>query len=243
MEAIRRWHAPELTATPSGLGLGELLKRESANLGRVDPAPAAAAADERPQGASAEMLQASYDEGFAAGAEEARRVANHEAAARIDALVAALERTVRSELLPLETEVVALARAMAKLVLHRECRVSAEAMHTVVRRALDTLATRQGPRTIRLHPDDAALVEPLLDELPELELRRDAALVRGSCRVEIESCHLDAGIDALVDGIVSDVGMDGDVGMESEPRTATDDIARAGADEDGFVAAGIDSDV
>lgn len=188
--SVRRWQAPSLGA--------------DAAIGSSLPKAVADAAGETGCGADEATLRARFEEGRACGYTEgqaAMRSASHEAAAR---LATALVRERDRRDAAVEEELLALARAMTRLVLRRELAHDPEAMGELVREALAQLPAVTTPPSVRLHPEDAAALAASMAP-PEAErLVADASLARGDCRIEAGASIVDAGIDAWVARIVSD---------------------------------------
>ena len=188
--SVRRWQAPSLGAD-----------------GSSGTSPAANAAVESGRAAADETaLRVRFEEGRACGYAEgqaAMRSAAHESAAR---LTAALVRERDRRDAAVEEELLALARAMTRLILRRELAHDAEALGTLVREALAQLPAVNTPPRVHLHPDDAAALTASMAP-PEAErVVADASLERGDCRIEAGASIVDAGIDAWVARIASDDG-------------------------------------
>jgi flagellar assembly protein FliH len=132
------------------------------------------------------------------GMEQGRAAGEQEAAARLNAVIerfgaAANELVSHRKRLRREAEadVVKLAIAIARRVLHRELNADPEAMLGLVKAALDKLDGREVDR-IRVHPADAAAVQAQMQKfqpaarfevLPDQRLDRGAAIfetARGS---------------------------------------------------------------
>lgn len=102
-----------------------------------------------------------------------------------------------------ERELVQLAIAIARRVLHREVSVDAELTAALAHIALERLGGPT-PATVRLHPDDYAYVTsgqatPLSGR--QVEILPDPGVARGGCLVESEFGFINASVDAQVDEI------------------------------------------
>ena len=102
-----------------------------------------------------------------------------------------------------ERELVQLSVAIARRILQREMSVDPELTAALAHIALERLGG-QGPATVRLHPDDYAVVNagqvsPLGSR--QVEVRPDPAVARGGCLVESEFGFINASVDAQVDEI------------------------------------------
>ncbi|HTV01046.1 MAG TPA: FliH/SctL family protein [Luteitalea sp.] len=102
-----------------------------------------------------------------------------------------------------ERELVQLSVAIARRILQREVTVDPELTAALAHIALERLGG-QSPATVRLHPDDYAVVSagqasPLGSR--QVEIRPDPAVARGGCLVESEFGFINASVDAQVDEI------------------------------------------
>lgn len=158
--------------------------------------PAAAGAD--PAAVEAE-LRAGYEAGFAEGLRAAQQeaAAQHAVlAARAASLLRSLGRAVEAleartvaELGAVEDAIVAGALALAEAVVGREA-AGARGAADAVARAL-ALAPRTVEVTVRLHPDDFALLDA--GGVPAgVTFAADQAVARGGCVAEAGDCTVDA---------------------------------------------------
>ena len=147
-----------------------------------------------------EQTQTAYHK----GRQEAESSANQQVTARVDAVTATLARSI-DELTGLrqrfrheaEEDVVALALAIARRVLHRELTVSPDSLLGLAKAALEKIDLREVHR-VRMHPDYAPLLEGNLEKigLPRrVEVIADAALERGAVMIETSRGTLDASVE------------------------------------------------
>lgn len=104
-----------------------------------------------------------------------------------------------------ERELVQLAVAIARRILQRELAVDPELTAALAHIALERLGGA-GPATVRLHPDDHAIVtagQSLAGR--QVDVIADPAVSRGGCIVESEFGFIDASVDAQVDEIARNV--------------------------------------
>ena len=164
----------------------------------------------------AAVRAAGYQEGFAAGVEDA--AAGDEAAksARVarltEALTAAADeaRTQRAEVLArAEREAVELAFELARALLGRELRLSPAASVDAVTRALAHVPEGED-LVVRLHPDDVLGPEDLHAIVADASIRivHDPDVEPGGCVVEAGPCRIDAQVGpalerarALIDSV------------------------------------------
>lgn len=168
--------------------------------GSAMPNPAARAQDPPPAEEMQARLDAAYQQGYAsgetAGAQRASQLLEPAAASltRIAAELAGMRARIRAEA---EEDMVKLALAIARRVLHRELSTDPEAILGIVMAAFQRLNARETHR-LRMHPADLAVASghrALLSFPPGLELSADASLARGSAVFETSRGELDASID------------------------------------------------
>lgn len=162
------------------------------------PAPSGPVA--HPGSALQQHLRGAYQQGFQEGQEAARK----ELGAQLEAMSFRLARTIeevsgmrqrfRHEA---EEEVIALALAIARRILHRELTVAPEALLGVLKAALEKIEVREVHR-VRVRPEDIPLVQQHLDRmgLPQrVELIADPALERGALILDSSRGALDASVE------------------------------------------------
>ncbi len=97
-----------------------------------------------------------------------------------------------------ETDLVKLALAIAKRVLHRELAMDPDAMQGIVRTALDRLQNREVDR-LRVHPSHVGPVRTCLEEAgraPAMEVLADPSLNCGDAIFDTSLGELDASVDS-----------------------------------------------
>jgi flagellar assembly protein FliH len=142
--------------------------------------------------------QAARDVGYAAGLDAARADASQEAA-RLRELAEGFAAALDSLDFRLSDQVLNLALDVAKQVVAGELAVRPERILEVVNLALRQMVETTREARLLLHPDDAALVRPLLNEALDksrLRIVEDARLVRGGCLIETAQGDLDATLQA-----------------------------------------------
>jgi len=185
------------------------------------------AADRRPAGpetVSAEKLQAleqrlaesqqeaarreqqAFEAGYRKGAAEGHQQAASQLKPVLEGLAAglgelqAMRRRMRREA---ERDLVHLAVAIARRILHRELSVDPEALLGIVKAALERLEGREVER-VRVHPADAELIRPYLEQAglsERVRLIADSHLARGSLLVETAQGVLDASLESQLQEI------------------------------------------
>ena len=149
-------------------------------------------------------------EAFAKGYEQGERAGTEAAGKRGEAMLRRLSDTL-TELTSLrasmirqtENQIVELALAVARRVVHREISLDRNLMIAIVRVALDRLG-ESAHVTVRLHPEEfeatgAARVAEFAGS--DITFVPDARVGRGGCRVESDMGMLDASVDAQIQEI------------------------------------------
>jgi flagellar assembly protein FliH len=171
--------------------------------GAPDPQPSAAL--ERKIAELERAAQVRAQQAKDAGIQEGMKRGREQASAEIRPVLERLARTV-ADLASVrdrirrqaETDLVHLAMAIAKRVLHRELAVDSDAMQGIVRTALDKLRNREIDR-VRVHPAHAAAVRACLEAMgraPALEVTPDPSLACGDAIFETSLGELDASVSS-----------------------------------------------
>lgn len=227
---LQRW-SPKLIvadAAPSAMPPEEVT--EPAFATEAPPASAseqvlatAAAIPERPaapppepmfQEPDPEVLDQARAAGYALGLAEGRRQSAQQAAADTAALQTVLQGlgNLRTELeTGLADEVLALAVSMARQIVRESFALRPAAILPVLRDALQVLPALNQQTVLHLHPEDAALVKPLLDQdtvLAQTTWRvvEDARMERGGCRLETPESEVDATLPARWSRVLAALG-------------------------------------
>jgi|SRR5690554_6047479 flagellar assembly protein FliH len=146
--------------------------------------------------------QAGYKEGYEGGREQARAEAE-----RLAGMVQDLERSFTELDTQITEELMGLALALARKMVHDTLSTRPDTIADTVRSALQELP--QSHARIRLHPDDAALARELLGEQlahGEHRLVEDPTLTRGGCLVEAGGTQVDATVETRWRRIVESMG-------------------------------------
>jgi len=145
-------------------------------------------------------LQGAYQQGF----QDGQKAVQQEQGGQVDAMAARLARTIeevsglrqryRHEA---EEDVIALAMAIARRILHRELTVAPDALLGLLKAALEKIEVREVHR-VRVRPEDAPLVQQHLDKmgLPQrVELIADPGLERGAIILDSSRGALDVSVE------------------------------------------------
>jgi flagellar assembly protein FliH len=164
--------------------------------GNVAPGARAATAEEGEE----QRTQAAYQQGL----QEGHAAARQEMFAQVDAMNGRLARTIE-ELTGLrqrfrheaEEDLVALALAIARRILHRELTMAPEALLGLVKAALEKIDGRE-LHSVRVRPEDAALIRQHFEKmgLPRrVEVIADPGLERGAAILDSSRGALDASVE------------------------------------------------
>lgn len=147
-----------------------------------------------------------YQRGFAEGKNLGKEQASAELQPVLERLsrclaeVAALRPRMRREA---EKDLVTLAIAIARRVLHRELTLDPQSIEVLIKVALDRLESRE-LYTVRIHPDQEAIIRKLLDRFSsahKIEIITDKALQAGDVLLETQHGSIDASVDAQLNEI------------------------------------------
>ncbi|HHQ14114.1 MAG TPA: flagellar assembly protein FliH [Chromatiales bacterium] len=161
-----------------------------------------------------------YAEGHAAGLAAA--------SAEVDAMKAALTTTLNALARPMEQldhcveeEMLALIRAITQQLVRRELRLDPGEVVGVIRAGLNALPVASQDVVVRLHPEDARLVQELLntgdDELP-WRIQADPVLERGGCQITSASSQVDGRLETRLGRVIAELLED-----ERDQVRSTDD--------------------
>lgn len=170
-------------------------------------------ADDGPQRPTVAEIEAierqAREEGFNAGLSEGRAMAKRELAAqvaRIEALVAAMQRPFAELDHGVAADLAGLATVIAERVLGYEIATRQEKIVEVVRQAVDALPAATRQLKIYLHPADAALLREHRASLDhDGTIVDDPALERGDVRLESEHSRLDARVRTRLAAVIDSV--------------------------------------
>lgn len=180
---------------------GELAAaREQDPPGAYSPPPPSESGGRRFLSDAEQKMRATYQQGV----QEGQASAQHEMSAQLEAMNLRMARSIE-ELSGLrqryrheaEEDVVGLALAIARRILHRELTVAPDALLGLVKAALDKIEAREVHR-VRIRPEDAAMVKQFLEKmgLPQrVEVISDPGLERGAVILDSSRGALDASVE------------------------------------------------
>lgn len=174
--------------------------------GAAAATPALTAGDAPPAATPAQVEQEIFAKGFAQGQQAGAAAAQQETAALAKKLAATLDdlMRVRNDMIRhTEKQMVQLALAIARRVVHREVSLDADLLVTMMRVALERVSDA-AKVTVRLNPADHQRVAAALPGATaggQVTLTADGRVPRGGCKVESEYGDIDAGVDAQIQEI------------------------------------------
>ena len=147
-----------------------------------------------------EGFEAGRREGFKAGEAEVRKLI-----AQIEGVVEAMARPLGRLDDDVHGALGALAVRIAGALIGRAYEAEPELLAQLVRTALDAAGPGQRDIELRLHPDDAKVLQPWLPGWPDARVVTDAQLARGDVRIHGDGVRIDARTDARLQAALAAV--------------------------------------
>ena len=150
--------------------------------------------------ATEQQAKAAHITGFQAGQEASRQAAQAEVRATLETLASTIAQisSLRTETIHnAEADTVRLAIEIARRILHRELSIDRSALEGLMKAAIEKLQTQEIYR-VRVHPDQAAIVQSCLEKMgraERVEVASDPILPRGAAMFEISRGALDASVE------------------------------------------------
>lgn len=176
--ALRRDHAPTPTAEEIAVSLAEVRR---------------------------EAYATAYHQGFEEGTARGMQAA-HDVAAQLSSVMDHLAQPLAAVDVGVVDAISDLAVLIARHLVRRELRVSPGEVVGVVREAMRHLPVAPRVARIRLHPEDAELVQQALairDDTRTWQLEPDPLITRGGCIVETDVSRIDASVESRLAAIAS----------------------------------------
>lgn len=196
VEAFAWRYAPELSAPEPA--------RDQASPAAPAPQDAAPAIDTAELHARlASLEREAFAKGFAQGERAGNEAAGQRGEAMLRRLTQTLEEltTLRAQMIhETERQMVHLALAVARRIVHREVSLDQDLLIAMARVALERLG-ESARVTVRLHPEEfeATAAARAADWTgTTVQVVADARVGRGGCRVESDFGMMDAGVDAQI---------------------------------------------
>ena len=179
---------------------------------------------------SADMLQGAYEEGFNAGRVASDNQEYSQATNAILSLLTSMTNQRKQFDDSVEQELIMLATAMARLILHRELQLDPTMIRGIIRDALEQLPIAAEAPLIHLNPQDAELVRGLMTDTDSGIVVEDSNLSRGSCQIHAGMTLMEAGIDQMVSAI-SSRRVDGDSTASQKVDGGDSELTNDGSSE------------
>lgn len=192
LSAFAAWSPEALTG---GTAANAALRRTT---DRDPPPPDAPSAAEALAAQLRAARQSGYQDGYRDGLaalEEFRRSFANQVAMQLDTLTASYQRELDALQQHLALAVAGAAEQVARQVVRSELGARPESIAAVAQEAMDTLLMSARHITLRVHPDDHALVAQGVGEALAARGARlvvDASLARGGCAVDADIGAVDA---------------------------------------------------
>jgi flagellar assembly protein FliH len=143
------------------------------------------------------------EEGFAQGRREGFEQGGVEiqaAVQRIRSILDQLTQPLVAADVEVEKQMVALCLQIGAQLAMRELKADPQTVATLVRESIKLVSPQSRDVRVRLHPEDLAAIQPLLelDGNRSWQLQADPKLARGDCRVNTETAEVDARLDSRV---------------------------------------------
>ncbi len=145
-------------------------------------------------------VQEARQAGHREGEQAARKAAEAEVRGAVEKLAAAIQETAALRpgiVARAETQLLQLAVAIARRVLHRELTIDPEALNALVRSLLERISAQDVLR-VRVFPEHEQALRAVLEKLSgaaHIEIRPDPSLGRGGVLLETTRGALDGSID------------------------------------------------
>ncbi|MBE0584394.1 MAG: hypothetical protein IH612_11635 [Desulfofustis sp.] len=148
-----------------------------------------------------ELRETAYQEGFADGRREGLAQAESDFGSALAALQQISEQlsAIRETILKnSKSELIELVFALSEKIIRHSVREQDQTILATVDEALNQ-AVRSSEFAVYLHPDDMAVIKERapdfiasLNDLEQIAVKSDAAIEQGGCRIESETCTVDA---------------------------------------------------
>ncbi len=150
-----------------------------------------------------EGLDKGLKEGLAEGRDEVQQQLR-----TLNSMIQALQNPLAAIDKSVEQELTELAIAIARHVIDKELHTSPERILQLVPRAVLDLPAGSRDVKVRVHPDDAKMLNEQLqdgDGESAWKLVEDASITRGGCRVETPNSSIDATVEKRIQAVVDRV--------------------------------------
>ncbi|MGQ7848475.1 FliH/SctL family protein [Granulosicoccus sp. 3-233] len=208
----------QLQSSVSALHSSDGQDRLDQGIGSAGMAPEHATTTSMPMaGQSADMLQASYDEGYTSGYAEGNAQLHQQSVQQLQAMIDTLGKpALKVPDAELEQEVMALSLEIARLVLGRELQMDNETLASLVRRGIEQLPNA-GKANVQVHlnPLDAAMLEEVAQLPDNVDIVVDGAVKRSDCRIVSGASTVHGGLDDWLAIVGAELGVTSHTGQQA----------------------------
>ena len=196
------WQVPELQNS-LGVAAAHTVKTESVKqISATTPVDSASGAT-----TDSQRFEEAYRKGFEEGLKQSSGSHDLERKQLVD-IVQAMTRPLEQVNESVESELVELSLAVAKMILRREINDDQRLIVGLIQAALKQLPSSSLNIRIHLHPEDAVVVRDALAQAGQVEhwqIDEDSAMGRGDCQIHTDNSFIDAGIDGLIARLAADM--------------------------------------
>ncbi|NMH65558.1 flagellar assembly protein FliH [Shewanella salipaludis] len=148
----------------------------------------------------AQGLEQGQQQGFEAGMAEAKVML-----ARFDSLLTQFEQPLAVLDADIEAELMSLSMSLARAVIGHELKTHPEHILAALRQGIDALPIKEQSVSLRLHPDDAALVNDVYSqaqlERNKWQIDEDPSLQPGDCILDSRRSLVDMRLESRIDTV------------------------------------------
>ncbi|MDC0434502.1 flagellar assembly protein FliH [bacterium] len=183
--------------------------------------------------ASPDMLQTSYDEGYARGFAEGNTALQQHSIKELTQIISAIaDASTHQDETDLEEAVVSLSLDIARLVIRREVQIDDRLMSGIVQAGLEQLpGGTRNQQYVKLHPLDANVVRRHVSDNADVQIIDDPALERGACRIQSGASVIHAGIDDWLNNVAVQLGLEDEQSMQADDLVDKQSMQIADASE------------
>jgi len=162
-------------------------------------------------GALADLQAEAYDEAYELGLAEGRAAGHAEIRAQVERLEGMfydLAKPFEALDAQVETELLTLAMALARQIVRRELKTDPTQIIGIIREAIAALPVAARDVRVRLHPEDAAVIQAHLaptERERAWTIVEDPVMSRGGCQITTPTSRIDARLESRLGAILSEL--------------------------------------
>ncbi len=154
-----------------------------------------------------QAYEAGFQRGVLEGIKNGQQKIN-ERAQKLDHVLSGLAQSLAEFDIDVESQLVALCTALLKQLVRREIKAEPGQVVAIVKESLSLLPIVSSNIRIRLHPEDAKIVQSVLfssEENRDWHIVEDPVIQRGGCKVITDSSFIDATIETQIAQLIKQV--------------------------------------